>query len=299
MAKTVTPQEQEAILTREIAEKKLHRAEIDTAPIHQTEAEEQFSQNLSRKTEPGREHLSRFSRSHCWPNPTTGLLPELRTVERDGAPFLHSAGLQNVLAALFHDQILETGLAEIRQFYREYTGMTVSAAERPKLLAKINAELHKLEVERERIVSANGLPRNPDASVPAILGVEPGAPLPWDFRSQKAASLSVEAETARSTLVGIREEMDSIQGLIHRLEGDVAGFRADSIPERLAADLDMARSDLADLQDQLTTRQTLARNLGTVSARVQAYIQDHRTPRPASSDTLRNPINPAAQNAAK
>jgi hypothetical protein len=296
MAKT--PHEQVVELDRRIAELKHREIETGNTPIHQAETEEQIAQNLSRKAETGREHIKQFSRSHCWSNPTTGLLPELRTVERDGAPFLHSAGLQNVLAALFHDLILEAGLAEIREFYRGYTGITVSAAERPKLLAKISAEIHMLEVERERIVSKHGLPRNPNASVPAILGVEPGAPLPWDFRSLKVSNLDIEAENSRGALPGIRQAMEEVQHLLSRLEGDAAGFRPENLPERLAADLEVNRRDLADLREQLASRIELARTLNTIAARCRQYVQDHRTPRPANTGALRKPINPSARNSA-
>lgn len=285
MAKT--PQETLAVLRQKIAERKMHISEIENAPIPETEAIEQFRQRLDSLAESGREHLTRYARAHCWPVPVMGLLPEARTIDRDGGSFLHSHGIQSVMAASDYDRLMESGIAEIAEFYRQHPGMTVPAGKRAELLAKARAELFGLEVDEERIVTETGHSRRSDADPAAILGVKPGAPLPWDYRSLKANNITIEAENARGALVGIREELESVSGLLHRLEGDVAGFRPDSLPERLVADLEINRRDIADLREQLATRQETARNLNTIAARCRHYVQSHRSPRPASTGTLK------------
>ncbi len=297
MAKT--PQETLAALRRKIAEQKAKITEIENSPVPESEAVDQFRQRLGKLAEAGMDHLSRYARSHCWPVPTMGMLPDLRTVERDGAPYLHSAGLQNLMAAQFHDQILEVGVAEIREFYRNHPGMTVPAAKRADMLAKAKAEMFGLETEEEKLITETGLPRRPDADPAAIIVVDPGAPLPWDFRSLKANNLTVEADNARGALGGLRQSMEEVQHLLSRLEGDASGFHPDALPERLSADLTVARQDLADLKQQMIHRQDVARTLNTLSARCRQYIEDHRTPRPTNINSIRKPVNPSAQNSAK
>ncbi len=298
MARLTTQDRKVTDLRQKIADQKLHITEIENAPVPEDEAIEQFRQRLDKLAESGLEHLNRYARAHCWPAPTMGMLPELRTIERDGAPFLHSAGLQGVLASMNKTDLLESGITDIQEFYQNHTGLTVPATKRAELLARARKDLFALEAEEEKLVASSGLPRRPDADPAAVLEVEPGTPLPWNFRSTKASNLTVEAETARGALVGIREEIGQLQILLSRLESDTSAYREDSIPKRLAADLELARQDLDDLQQQLTQRQEMARSLNTIAARVNQYIVDHRTPRPANQGALMKPVNKSAANGA-
>jgi hypothetical protein len=275
--------------------------DLRAAPNPFDEAEARYTQKLEKLAEIGRAHLRRHALVDRWPGANVGLIPEMHAIESNGGHPVQSHGLQAVLAAMFFDQIREQGLAELRATYTDDSGLTVKEADRAHLIAEAEAELFASEVLLEELTLSTGddSARPADINPAAVLGVEPGELLPWNFRSVKAKHLELEAEAARTSIASVRAELEAAQHLLGRLESDAAGYAPDGMPEALAADLEMAREDVKALREQLVTAQKTAARKNAIAARCNKYIADHIGVRPANQNTVAKHINRPAAKAAK
>jgi hypothetical protein len=297
--KTATEQITE-LRDKKIPQKRQHIDALRAAPNPLDEAEARHTQKLTHLAETGRAHLKRHALVDRWPGATVGLIPEMHAIDSNVGHPVQSHGLQAVLAAMFFDQLLKQGLAELRAAYDDYDGLTVPEADRAHLIAEAEAELFASEVLLEELIISTGddSARPADINPAAVLGVEPGELLPWNFRSVKAKHLELEAEAARTAIASVRAELEAAQHLLGRLESDAAGYAPDGMPEALAADLEMARQDVKDLRTQLVTAQKTAARKNTIAARCNKYIADHIGVRPANQNTIAKHINRPAAKAA-
>lgn len=269
------PQTDLAALREQIATAKIQLETIRRAPLPLAEALAAHQSLIERMAAKGREHLERMAAACCHPDTEPQLLPAF-----------DARHIQHLIAALHGDALLAHGAAVIeRQFGAGQDVAPVSAADREAELRRAEGTLLQLERDEEMAIVASGaiIPRRPDANPAAVLGVEPGAPLPWTFRSAKAEALRLEAEATRNAMDQLRAAISGTQQFLGQLLTDAAEFQGRQVPATLAADIEQAERALADQRQQLADRQAELSDKNRLAARLGDYIKKHRTARPSAA----------------
>ncbi|MDY0268217.1 hypothetical protein [Trichloromonas sp.] len=265
----------------QIATAKQRRNDAEYALVPQADGLARWRSTIESLAESGRQHVATRALSAC---SAADLAPDslLGNPETIGGR-VRLATPSAVLAFLLRDQLLAVGEEIIGRHYAADPGETIPAGPaRRKALEELDEETYLLEVAEEALIEeaeAAGLAvlRRPDASPEAVLGLERGATVPWDFTSGKLERLLLDAEAARAMIDAARDSLMAAREAVVRVD---RGEEMDEAAERrLAAAKKIVNQRTKTLEE---VRAAAVAKI-QIGAAVEEYITRHRRAEPCTS----------------
>jgi hypothetical protein len=284
----------------QLRENDQQQKDAEGAPVPLAEAKESMAQAFVRLSAGGEDRLRLLVGAAAYPQNRhdTPLLGTGYVVGESGKVSIQQA--ESAIAFILREHLIRLG-SELLE--KEYEGVayTLPARDRRRVLADLAAKRFALEVEEEAVIEeaeAAGVyvPRRPDATPEAVLGIARNAPLDWDWFNEKFEHLLIVAEGTRGEIDGLRQAFNEAQDHLVRVERQARNheehYGSQAGGEQMQGQLATARARVDRCRRRLAEAQNIVHEKVALATNLEEYVKTHRRPQPAHQA---GPIDAAGQ----